>query len=478
MKQALAQYAIVDIETTGGYAAGSGITEIAILIHDGQQVIERFESLIDPQRPIPLAIQAMTGITDDMVAGSPTFGELASRVYELLDGRIFVAHNVNFDYSFVKHHLDIAGYRFAVPKLCTVRMSRKIRPGLSSYSLGKLCDTLGVPISNRHRAGGDADATAILFGRLLEWDADGIIVEMLKKTSKHQQLPPNLPKEQFDTLPHGAGVYYFRDKGGKVIYVGKARDIHSRIAQHFTGHNPNPQRQHFLRHIHSITHQRCGTELMALLLEAVDIQRLWPIYNRALKRFEPKYALYAYEDGGGYLRLAVGKYGKLLQHIHVFHRQIDAINLLHQLIKEFDLRPELCVFGITSTGTMNPLTLHRLRTSTAGVEISRGAHNLRVRRALKQLTQNLPTFAIFDQGRNEDETSCIWVENGKFHGMGYVGHHSDTASFEDIKEALTRYPSTHYMMQLIYSYADKHPQKVWKPGQQEPQLYWQKTTEI
>ncbi|WP_353126392.1 exonuclease domain-containing protein [Parapedobacter pyrenivorans] len=460
MKQTHIQYAIVDIETTGGYAAGSGITEIAILIHDGQQVVERFESLIDPQRPIPLSIQAMTGITDDMVAGSPTFGQLASRVYRLLDGRIFVAHNVNFDYSFIKHHLEVAGYSFAVPKLCTVRMSRKIKPGLPSYSLGRLCDVLGVPISNRHRAGGDADATAILFGWLLEWDVNGVIAEMLKKTSKHQQLPPNLAKEQFDALPHGAGVYYFRNKGGKVIYVGKARDIRNRVAQHFTGHNPNLQRQHFLRDIHSVTNQRCGTELMALLLEAVEIQRLWPVYNRALKRFEPKYALYAYEDGGGYLRLAIGKYGRLLQHIHVFHRQLDAINLLQQLIKEFDLHPKFCGFGTNDT------------------ELSPTVYNQRVQRALDHLAHHLPTFAIFDKGRDEDETGCIWVENGKFHGMGYISHHGDITSFEAVKEALTRYPSNHYMMQLIYSYAEKHPSKVWKPGQQSPQLCLVKITEI
>src|SRR5690606_31430342 len=110
-------------------------------------------------------------------------------------------------------------YPLDVRRLCTVRMSRKLRPGLPSYSLGRLCDALGIPISNRHRAAGDAEATAILFGQLIRWDTAGMIAEMLKKTSKHQQLPPNLPKEQFDALPNGPGVYYFRDKAGKAIYV-------------------------------------------------------------------------------------------------------------------------------------------------------------------------------------------------------------------------------------------------------------------
>ncbi len=440
------QYAIVDIETTGGYASGGGITEIAILIHDGHEIIDRFESLVNPQRPIPLSIQALTGIDNELVENAPSFQEIAQQIYDMLEGRIFVAHHVNFDYSFIKYHLEATGYRFSALKLCTVRMSRKIRPGLPSYSLGRLCDALKIPISHRHRAGGDAQATAVLFTKLLEWDAHGVIEEMLKKTSKHQQLPPNLPKEQFDCLPHGIGVYYFRDKGGKVIYVGKARNIRNRVTSHFTGHNPNPQRQHFLRHIHSLTHERCGTELMALLLEAAEIKRLWPAYNRALKRFEPKYALYAYEDQGGYLRLAIGKHGRYQRYIHVFHRQLDAINLLNRLIRDFGLRPELCGFG----------------GSSANLETLPETHNRCVQEALDYLANNLPSFAILDKGREEDETSCIWVEDGQLYGMGYISHHADIHSSADVKALLIRYVGNHYMMQLIYDYAAKYPSKVWK----------------
>ncbi|MEC3879689.1 exonuclease domain-containing protein [Parapedobacter sp. 10938] len=446
------QYAIVDIETTGGYASGSGITEIAILIHDGHRVVDRYETLINPHRPIPLAIQALTGITDALVADSPAFHEVAPRIYALLADHIFVAHNVNFDYSFVKHHLAAAGYHLDVRKLCTVRMSRKLRPGLPSYSLGKLCDALGISINNRHRAMGDAEATAILFGQLMEGDTQGVIVDMLKKTSKHQQLPPNLPKEQFDALPNGIGVYYFRDKGGKTIYVGKARDIRKRIAQHFTGHTPQLQRQHFLRHIHSVTYERCGTELMALLLEAAEIQRLWPAYNRALKRFEPKFALYAYEDCGDYLRLAIGKHGKHHNPVHVFHRHLDAYNLLHRLIREFDLHPGLCGIG-------KPIAPPPPST-----------HNPRIQQAIYHLGHHLPTFAIIDQGRSGDEKSCIWVEQGKLYGMGYISQHADLATPGAVKEALTPYPSNHYMMQLIYSYAEKHPAVVWRPDLHSQQV--------
>jgi len=471
------EYAIVDIETTGGYAAGSAITEVAIRIHDGLSVVEQYDTLINPQCSIPLPIQAMTGITDDMVADSPTFAEVAATIHSLLQGRVFVAHNVNFDYSFLKHHLQVAGYVLSVPKLCTVRMSRKIRPGLPSYSLGRLCDALGIPISQRHRAGGDADATAILFGKLLEWDNGDTIAEMLRRASKHQQLPPHLPKESFDALPRCPGVYYFRDRSGKVVYVGKARNIRSRVAQHFSGHNPNPQRQHFLRHIHAVSCEPCGTELMALLLEAAEIKRLWPAFNRAQKRFDPKYALYTYEDQNGFLRLAIGRHGRQ-QPVQVFYRQLDAVNLLHRLIRDHGLHPALCHFGVPgsvfSFRNVRPDTLATdlgvtgNATDPAASPLPPPAdYNTRVRHAIEQLAGNLPTFAIIDQGRHADEFSCIWVEQGVFYGMGHIGSDTDLQTAEAIKESLTRYTSSHYMMQLIYDYAARHPAKVWKPGSPE-----------
>ena len=131
-------FAIVDIETTGSYAAGSGITEIAIAIHDGKEVLSTYETLINPNRPIPYFIQNLTGITPDMVENAPSFEEVAGQINELLTGKIFVAHNVNFDYSFVKHNLERCGYQIDARKLCTVRMARKIIPGYPSYSLGRI----------------------------------------------------------------------------------------------------------------------------------------------------------------------------------------------------------------------------------------------------------------------------------------------------------------------------------------------------
>jgi DNA polymerase-3 subunit epsilon len=442
------EYAIVDIETTGGHAAGSGITEVAILIHDGKSIIDRYETLINPQRPIPYFIQVLTGINNEMVEEHPPFYEVAKKIYSLLDGRVFVAHNVNFDYSFLKHHLELAGYNFAATKLCTVRMSRKIKPGLKSYSLGRLCDALNIPMQNRHRAMGDAEATAILFSKLLDWDEEGHRVGMLKKTSKEQQLPSNLPKEMMDSLPSSPGVYYFMDKAGKVIYVGKAINIKKRVASHFVGHNPSLQRQSFINTICSIRFERCGTELMALLLEAAEIKRLWPLYNRAMKGFEPKYALFSYEDQNGYMRLAIDKLKKYHHGVHTFQKPSDAAHTLNKLIVNFNLDRSLCSFGNHTKVQSNfdrPVP-----------EI----YNSSVFKALEYLSNHLPSFAIVDRGRDEGEKSCIWVEKGVFYAMGYIDQYTDLNSPEDIKTSLTRYNSNTYMMQLISSYAEKYPWKV------------------
>ena len=209
-------YAIVDIETTGGYAAANGITEISIHVFDGTAVIEKFETLINPGQPIPYYITTMTGISDKMVASAPVFETVAEKIYTILLDKVFIAHNVNFDYSFVNSHLKEAGFDLNVKKLCTVRLSRKIFPGFPSYSLGKLCQSLGIKITDRHRAGGDTAATVQLFQLLLQNDKEQQIQKSLQRNSKEAILPPNVPKEHFNQLPYTPGVYFFHNEKGKV----------------------------------------------------------------------------------------------------------------------------------------------------------------------------------------------------------------------------------------------------------------------
>ena len=451
-------YAVVDIETTGGYAAHHGITEIAILIYDGVQVINRYQTLINPHQSIPIYIQALTGIDNEMVSAAPDFRTVAAEIYTLLHDKIFVAHNVNFDYSFVKHHLDACGYTLNCKKLCTVRLSRKIFPGFSSYSLGKLCASLAVPLSNRHRADGDASATAIVLGMLIEKDTDGIILDTLKRSSKEQTLPPNLQKAEIDKLPNTPGVYYFKDQKGKVIYVGKAKQLKKRVCTHFTGHSISMQRANFLKNIYHIDYQTCGTELMAFILEAAEIKKLWPENNRAMKRFEQKYSLYHFEDQNGYIRLGIDKYRKNGTVLYSFNHLLEGHQLLRTIISDHNLCEKLCFIQTPKLAC----TGHENRTCQGACigQESTAIYNFRVKRAIKQLQDLLPSFALIDTGREEDEKSCLWVEKGKFYGMGYISDYADINDLETLKSAITPYPSNDYIMNMILSYGNEFPHKM------------------
>ena len=212
------KYAIIDVETTGMGIQGNRITEIAILVHDGQKVIQEYESLVNPERSIPHTITRLTGINDYMVADAPKFYEIAKEIIEITSDCIFVAHNVNFDYNVIHKEFADLGFPFRRKKLCTVRLSRKLIPGLPSYSLGKLCSSVGIPLNDRHRAMGDTRATRILFEKLLNLDVDqSVFASFLKPGSRQATLPPGLAKSIFDQLPERTGVYYFRDSKDDII---------------------------------------------------------------------------------------------------------------------------------------------------------------------------------------------------------------------------------------------------------------------
>lgn len=450
------EYAIVDIETTGGNASGSRITEIAIIIHDGIQVLDRYETLVNPQKEIPLPIFALTGISNQMVKDAPIFDDVAEKIVAMLTGRIFVAHNVNFDHSFVRHELGRAGFKWSAKnKLCTVRAARKIKPGLPSYSLGNLCRSLDIDLLNRHRAGGDADATAVLLSLLLKWDQEAVIDKMIKKNAQDQRLPPNLPPQDFEALPEKPGVYYFYSKERKVVYVGKAKNLKKRVAQHFSGHKITPQRQHFLRDIYGISFEICASEFMALLLECCEIKKLWPIHNRALKKFDPKFGLYEYEARNGYKYLAIGKLAKHQAYIEMFHSLHEGVNLILKLAAQFTIDGRFIHYG-TSAEDGIP---YRDFTALPNKE----HHNDCVNKALDFLEASRPSYAIVDKGRSRDERSCIWIEKGHFYGMGYLPSDLAITDVSEIKDYVTPYNSNGYIMQLINTYAAKYPGKVIKP---------------
>jgi DNA polymerase-3 subunit epsilon len=195
------EFAVVDIETTGSTPQSAGITEIAIVIHNGVEVTGKYVTLINPRHKIPPFIVNMTGISDEMVAAAPLFEEVAPQIYNLLNGRVFVAHNVSFDYSFVHYLLGRSGFQWSAPKLCTIKLSRRVFPGLEKYGLGSLTRDLGIRIEGRHRAWGDAAATAQVLTMAIEKEGMQPIHNLLakKEARKKKVIPPGeMPNDRSD----------------------------------------------------------------------------------------------------------------------------------------------------------------------------------------------------------------------------------------------------------------------------------------
>ena len=441
-------YAIVDIETTGGHASSNAITEIAIYVHDGDRIVRHYKTLINPQQKIPLYITALTGISNAMVASAPSFEETASEIYDLLHDNIFVAHSVNFDFSFVKHQLKQWGYELNTKKLCTVRLSRKIFPNLPSYSLGNLCRNLHIPIEDRHRADGDAKATVILFERLMQHGADVHISAMLKRSSAEQWLPLHLEKKEISQLPSLPGVYYFHNAKNKVIYVGKAINIRKRVSSHFTHNDAAKKRQDFLRHVHKITHAVCANELQALILESTEIKRLWPRYNDSQKQPAQKYGLYCFEDSRGYMRLAIDKKKKHFPALYYFNLLHEGQVLLKRMIDEFELNSKLCFIDKTAISEKDLSFLD-----------APNRYNKKVKIALEHLQKQLPTFAIVDEGLTKEEKLYLLIERGSFWGMGYLNAGEKVKNVAELKDKINPYADNDFIRNSIYAFAAANPEK-------------------
>ena len=438
-------YAVVDIETTGSFAAANGITEIAIVIHDGTKVINFYESLVNPHTPIPYFIQRLTGIDNNMVANAPSFEEIAGQVNELLQDKVFVAHNVNFDYSFVKHHLLSAGYALDTKKLCTVRLARKVLPGLNGYSLGKLTARLGINHGAHHRAGGDAMATADLLAMIIEKDTEGVISGMLKGKNSEQYLPPHLPVGQLEDLPSTPGVYYFYNATGKPIYIGKAKNIRKRVRSHFSNNKTNRQKQDFLRETHKISYRQCATELMAHILESAEIRRLWPVHNRSQRGYLAQFGLFTYEDMQGYKRFTVEKNKRSFKPIYTFNTITEGQMRLRELVTEFGLCTRLCNI---STGEC-----------TCPEHSAPEQYNEKADEAISWMRKHLPTFALVDKGMDDNDRSCILIMEGNLYGMGYLNDKQELDNIETLQKTLEPLQDNDYIRNLVFRHATEYPEK-------------------
>lgn len=294
-----ATFVVVDTETTGVQAGEDRLVEIGAVKVRGGAIVGTFQHLIDPQRHVPSRITYLTGISTAMVFGQPTAAEVLPSFLDFLGDGILVAHNLQFDYRFLQHELDRAGLPpLDVEALCTLRLARRLLPGLPSRGLDALQAHFGITNGARHRALGDAEATAHVLLRLVERlrtgfglsTVDDLVAFQRKRYKDATGEPPHvrrLREETLPLLPDRPGVYFFKRKNGEVLYVGKAKSLRSRVRSYFTAIDAHPERlRKLLRDVRVLEWEETGTELGALLRESRLIKTLLPRYNRAQRRYK------------------------------------------------------------------------------------------------------------------------------------------------------------------------------------------------
>lgn len=409
-------YSVVDIETTGNGYKGQKITEISIFIFDGKKVVNEFSSLVNPETTIPPFITNLTGITDAMVRTAPKFYELAKKVEEITRDTIFVAHNVNFDYNIIQNEFKSLGFDFKRKKLCTVRLSRKIIPGLKSYSLGNICSSERIEINGRHRAKGDAEATVELFRRLIQRDDNFTINSFLNPKSRQATLPPLLDKEVVDSLAETPGVYYFKNLQKEVIYVGKANNIKQRVISHF--YDKKQKEVTMCLETSNITFEETGSELLALLKESADIKHIYPKFNRAQKRANEAVGLFSYEDQKGIIHLAYNRLKLVPNAIMKFYSITECRVVLEKICEEFELCPKYCHLQ-TNVNACFHYQIKKCKGICSGQEEVH-SYNERVKDAIASLGLQAEDLVLKEKGRTENEIGFVLILNGIYQGFGYI----------------------------------------------------------
>lgn len=420
-------YSIVDIETTGNGYKGSKITEISIFLFDGEKVIDEYTTLVNPETTIPAFITNLTGITDAMVRTAPKFYEIAKKVHEFTKDTIFVAHNVNFDYNIIQSEFKSLGFDFKRKKLCTVRLSRKIIPGLNSYSLGNICSYEGIHISDRHRAKGDAEATVELFRRLVQRDDSFIINSFLNPRSRQATLPPLLDKKVVDALPETHGVYYFKDIHQDIIYVGKANNIKQRVISHF--YDKKKKEITMCLETADIAYTETGSELLALLLESAEIKRKYPKYNRAQRRANEAVGLFSYEDQRGIIHLAYNRLKLVPNALMKFYSVAECRNMLERICETFELCPKYCHLQ-TNVNACFHYQIKKCKGICSEKEAIT-SYNERVQKAIESIGLHVNDLVIKEKGRTENEVGFALILDGIYKGFGYIDASQELPAPED-----------------------------------------------
>lgn len=440
-------YAILDLETTGGKYNEEGVTEVAIYKFDGHQVVDQFISLVNPERPIQAFVVGLTGINNAMLRNAPKFYEVAKRIIEITQDCIIVAHNAQFDYRILQLEFDRLGYDYQRKSLCTVELAQELLPGQESYSLGKLVRNLGIPITDRHRANGDALATVKLFKLLLAKDSKKTIIQEAIKLNPKKQIDTKL-RDIIADLPSSTGVYYMHNANGSVIYIGKSRNIKKRVNQHFTSDNRKSKK--IQEEVEAVSYEETGSELVALLKENEEIKSIKPKHNRALRRTKFKSQLVQFRDEAGYINLRLEKADPRKEHITTFATSHSAKQYLEKMLVEYNLCQSKMGLHTTDSNCFN-YTIKACDGACVGEE-SAADYNARVNEFISKHSFENKNFLIIDRGRSVDERSVVLIEEGKFKGYGFYNLNFQINNLDILERIITPMQDNRDARHLIQSY--------------------------
>lgn len=332
-------FAVVDIETTGGNPTTEKIIEIAILIFDGQKILQEYSTLINPEKTISPFISTFTGITNHMVKDAPKFEDVANKIMEMTQGHIFVAHNVKFDYHFIKHEFKKLDINYTRNTLDTVQMSRKTFPQYRSHSLGNICRDLGIAIDNRHRALGDAKATTLLLKKIIEQYNGNFLEEVTQDSTKKLFLPTKLNPKKLENLSEEAGVIYFYNEQKEVISIQSAKNIKEHIHKLYKDKPFDKYKKLLHQETHDIDFEITGNELLAILL-CEDYTQTWlPKYNKIQKQYSFSVGIFADIDDEGYYKLSIKLLDNEEEPIIKFTSKLKAERMLNQILNASRLGP-------------------------------------------------------------------------------------------------------------------------------------------
>ena len=386
-----------------------------------------------------------------MLKNAPKFYEIAKRVVEITEGCVLVAHNAQFDNRILTTEFKRLGFDFDRETLCTVELAKTLIPDLPSYSLGKLVRSLGIPVTDRHRASGDALATVKLFELLLSKDVEKTIIQTFLKKHPKLQLEPKLT-DIIAQMPSETGVYYIHNKEGNIIYIGKSKNIKKRINQHFTGNDRKSKKIQV--QVATVTYDATGSELIALLKESHEIKQNKPIFNRALRKTKFSHALYSSIDSNGYINLTIDVSDGRKKSITTFSNKQSAKDFMHRAVETYSLCLKLTGLEKTADSCFR----YELKECEGACinEENTDIYNERVQQFIEKYSYKDQNMIIVDKGRKVDERSAILIENGVFKGYGFYNLNHQLNNIDILKSIIIPMENNRYTQHIIQSYLRKN----------------------